>query len=214
MEDSTFQKEDAEAKLLKIAADADEFEGYARGAHASRIASLADALAIKFSLAAHDRLLLRQAALLHDAGEAAMNRDYIRAARALADDERADLRRHPIVGEQEAAKRGLPRAVCLLVRWHHEWWNGAGYPDALSKTEIPLGARILRAADTFDALTHDRPHRAALPIAEAKKYLSEAAGIELDPQVVKLFLTIDFSNYESQILNHESSASNFAASNL
>lgn len=191
MENVSVVKDDHEERLLKTAADADEFEGYARGAHAARIAVLADALAIKFGLAAHDRFLLRQAALLHDAGERAMNRDYIKANRALRDDERIDVQRHSVVGEQEAAKRGLSRAVCLLVRWHHEWWNGAGYPDALSRQQIPLAARILRAADTFAALTAERPYRAAVSAAEAKKYLTESAGIEFDPQVVKLFLTLE-----------------------
>ncbi len=191
MENVSLQRDADEERLLKIAAGADEFEGYERGAHASRIAVLTDSLAIKFGLAAHDRFLLRQAALVHDAGESAMRRDYIKANRALRDDERADVQRHSIVGEQEAAKRGLSRAVCLLVRWHHEWWNGAGYPDALSGEQIPLGARILRAADTFNALTNDRPFRAAVSAAEAKNYLTESAGIEFDPKVVKLFLTLE-----------------------
>jgi len=191
MENVSVVKDDHEERLLKTAADADEFEGYARGAHAARIAVLADALAIKFGLAAHDRFLLRQAALLHDAGERSMNRDYIKANRALRDDERIDVQRHSVVGEQEAAKLGLSRAVCLLVRWHHEWWNGAGYPDALSRQQIPLAARILRVADTFAALTAERPYRAAVSAAEAKKYLTESAGIEFDPQVVKLFLTLE-----------------------
>ena len=81
-----------------------------------------------------------------------MNRDYIRANRILTDEERIDLQRHPVIGEQEVAKRGLSRAVQLLVRWHHEWWNGMGYPDALEREQIPLAARILRVADTYCAL--------------------------------------------------------------
>lgn len=194
MENTPPAKTDDEEKLLKIAAETDEFECYAAEArHAAQIAVLADRLAIKFGLAAHDRLLLRQAALLHDAGEALMRREYIKANRVLRSDERADLERHTIVGEQEAAKRGLNRAASLLVRWHHEWWNGAGYPDALSGERIPLGARILRACDTFNALTNDRPHRAAYSLIESRKSLTEAAGIELDPQVVKLFLTLNGS---------------------
>ncbi|MDQ3042737.1 MAG: HD domain-containing protein, partial [Acidobacteriota bacterium] len=91
-----------------------------------------------FNLASHDRYSLRQAALVHDVGEMIMNRDYIKAGRKLREDERVDMQRHPIIGEQEAAKRGLSRAVQLLVRWHHEWWNGAGYPDALEREQIPL----------------------------------------------------------------------------
>lgn len=178
-------------RLLNTAALTDEFEGYAQP-HAARIAVLSDAVAKKFNLSAHDRHYLRQAALVHDVGELLMNRDYIKAERALRGDERVDLQRHTVIGEQEAAKRGLSRAVQLLVRWHHEWWNGTGYPDALSGETIPLAARILRVCDTYAALTAARPFRAAaMPAAEAKKYLTEWAALEFDPLVAKAFLTLD-----------------------
>ena len=179
-----------EERVSKIARDADEFEGY-KNAHAARLAALADALAKTFNLASHDRYSLRQAALVHDVGEAVMNRDYIKAGRKLREDERVDMQRHPIIGEQEAAKRGLSRAVQLLIRWHHEWWNGAGYPDALEREQIPLAARILRVCDTFCALTADRPYRAAFSEAEAKRYLTEWAAIEFDPKIVKTFLALE-----------------------
>ncbi|MDQ6785951.1 MAG: HD domain-containing protein [Acidobacteriota bacterium] len=190
MENVSIVKEDAEEKLLKFAAAIDEFEGYAHS-HAARIAVLADALARKFNLASHDRFSLRQAALLHDIGEPVMNRDYIKTDRALSEDERIDMQRHPVIGEQEAARRGLSRAVQLLVRWHHEWWNGAGYPDAIGREQIPLAARILRVTDTFAALTDRRPHRATMSVGEAKQYLTEWAAIEFDPKVVKMFLLLE-----------------------
>ncbi len=183
---------DAEEKLLKIARAIDEFEGYA-DSHAQRIAVLSDALAVKFNLAAHDRFTLRQAALVHDIGERAMNREYIKSNRALTDAERVDVERHPVIGEQEAARRGFSRAVQLLIRWHHEWWNGAGYPDILSGEQIPLSARILRVADTFAALTAARSYRAAISADEAKQYLTENAAIEFDPKVVKMFLSLEES---------------------
>lgn len=179
-----------EEKLLKIAAVVDEFEGY-RHPHAQRIAILADNLARKFNLASHDRFSLQQSALVHDIGEMAMNREYFRSNRQLSVEERVDMQRHPIIGEQETAKRGFSRAVQLLVRWHHEWWNGAGYPDALEHEQIPLAARILRVCDTFSALTDMRPFRAAISADEAKRYLIEWAGIEFDPKVVKQFLALE-----------------------
>jgi HD-GYP domain-containing protein (c-di-GMP phosphodiesterase class II) len=111
--------------------------------------------------------------------------------RLLREDERLDMQRHTVIGEQEAAKRGLSRAVQLLVRWHHEWWNGLGYPDALSGEQIPLAARILRVADTFCAITDARSFRTALSTAEAKKHLIEWAGIEFDPKIVKVFLLLE-----------------------
>lgn len=176
-------------KLLKIAAVVDEFEGYAHP-HATRIATLGDAMAERFNLGAKDKLFIQQAALVHDIGEVVMNRDYIKSHRPLTDEERLDLMRHPVIGEQEAGKRGLTRAVQLLVRWHHEWWNGGGYPDALHRYDIPLGARILRVADTYCALTDTRPYSNALTANEARSYLQQWAGIEFDPEVVRVFLTL------------------------
>src|SRR3982751_3662927 len=133
-------------KLLEISARMDAFEGY-KHAHGLRVAELADAIGKQFNLAAHDRFFMEQASLIHDIGEVAMGREYIGASRTLNADERLDLQRHPVIGEQEAAKLGLPRGVQLLVRWHHEWWNGDGYPDRLHGEQIPLAARILRVSD-------------------------------------------------------------------
>lgn len=171
----------------------DEFECY-KGAHGRRVASIADSLATAFDLASRDRFFLQQAALLHDIGELFMNREYIRASRVLSLAERFDLQRHPVIGEQETAKLGQPRGVQLIVRWHHEWWNGGGYPDGLETEQIPLAARILRVADTYTALTSERPFRAALGVGEARKYLVEWAGIEFDPAVVRAFFVAAQSN--------------------
>ena len=184
---SVVQDHELDERLLKMAAVIDEFEGYAHP-HAIRLAVLGDAVAEKFDLAANDRLFIRQAALVHDIGEVMMNREYIKSSRSLTDAERLDLMRHPVIGEQEAAKRGLGRAVQLLVRWHHEWWNGGGYPDTLEREDIPLGARILRVVDTYAALTDARPYRTVWTTVEARRYLQQWAGIEFDPEVVRVFL--------------------------
>ena len=167
----------------------DDFEGY-ESAHGRRIAAIADALATAFNLASRDRFLLQQAALIHDIGEMSMNREYIRSPRVLTEAERIDLQRHPVIGEQETAKLGLPRGVQLIVRWHHEWWNGAGYPDGMETGQTPLAARILRVADAYGSLTAGRPFRAAWPDTVARKYLVEWAGIEFDPTVVRTFLSV------------------------
>jgi hypothetical protein len=175
--------------FTRLAAEADRFEAYAHP-HAERIAALSDALAKLFHLGRADRASLRIAALAHDLGEAAMKRDYIRRPGPLSGEERLDLARHPVIGEQEAARSGADRAAQLLVRWHQEWWNGMGYPDALRGEQIPLAARILRVADAYCALTDDRPFRPAGTEEEARKHLAQWAGLEFDPRVVRAFLTL------------------------
>ncbi|HWW76481.1 MAG TPA: HD domain-containing phosphohydrolase [Pyrinomonadaceae bacterium] len=176
--------------FVRLASAVDEFEAYSHP-HAARVARLADALAERFRLSRADRSSVVFAALLHDIGEMSMRRDYISRAGPLKDDERLDLARHPVIGEQEAARAGADRAVQLLVRWHHEWFGGLGYPDALRGEQIPLGARILRVADAYAALTDARPWRPAGTESEARKHLGLWAGIEFDPAVVRAFLSLE-----------------------
>lgn len=176
--------------FAELAKTADRFERYDHP-HAQRIAAIADEIAMMFHLARHDRGSLHAAALLHDLGEVAMERDYIQASRPLTLEERIDLSRHPVIGEREASRVGADRAAQMLVRWHHEWWNGAGYPDALRREEIPLAARILRVADTYAALTDARPFRAAWSEELARREIEDRAGIEFDPAVVSMFLSMD-----------------------
>ncbi len=175
---------------MRLASAADEFEGYAH-AHAARIARLADEVAKLFHLGRQDRFVLRIAALAHDLGEVAMERAYIKRTGPLNEEEWLDLARHPIIGEQEAARAGADRGAQLLVRWHQEWWNGMGYPDALQREQIPLAARILRVTDAYASLTDKRPFRPARTEEEARRHLTEWAGIEFDPRVVQAFLSLE-----------------------
>ena len=180
--------------FAQLASATDEFEQY-KSFHAIRVAELADEIAQHFLLASRDRRSLRAAALLHDLGEAAMERDYIQRAGALNDEERIDLQRHPVIGEQESARAGADRATNLLVRWHHEWWNGSGYPDGLRGDEIPLAGRILRLADSYASLTAGRPFRSAYPGDVARRMIIERAGIEFDPRVVQTFLQLELAEH-------------------
>jgi len=173
-----------------LSARADEFEQYANP-HAARIAAIADQLAKSFHLGPRDRFSLRIAALAHDLGELVMDRAYLKRPGTLSEDERIDLARHPILSEREAANAGADRGAQLLVRWHHEWWNGGGYPDALRFEQIPLGARILRVADAYASLTDARPFRKAYSERQAREHLLEWTGLEFDPRVVKSLLALE-----------------------
>ena len=176
-------------KLLELSSRIDEFERYDH-AHGLRVAETADSIAKRLGLAKYDRFILQQAAFLHDIGEMAMNREYISSIRPLTHAERFDLHRHPLLCAQDVAKRGLSKAVQLIIRWHHEWWNGGGYPDSLRGETIPLSSRILRVADSYAAMTADRPYRAARSESDARQVLRELAAIEFDPAIVKTFLDI------------------------
>jgi HD-GYP domain-containing protein (c-di-GMP phosphodiesterase class II) len=179
----------AREAYVQLSAAADEFERYTHP-HALRIATIADRVAELLHIAPQDRRSLRNAARMHDIGEVAMEREYIRRAGPLTDEERIDLARHPVIGEQEAARASADRAAQLLVRWHHEWWNGTGYPDALRQTEIPLAARILRVADSYAAMTDNRPYRKAMTEDQARGQMIDGAGIEFDPDVVTVLLSL------------------------
>src|SRR5438094_6108448 len=173
-----------------LAERTDEFEAYAHP-HASRIAAIANQLAKSFHLGARDRFSLRIAALAHDLGEITMNRDYLYRHGTLSEEERVDLARHPLLSEREAGLAGADRGAQLLVRWHHEWWNGSGYPDGLRFEQIPLGARILRVADAYASLTDARPFREPFSEQQAREHILEWTGLEFDPRVVRALLAIE-----------------------
>ena len=176
-------------RLRKLAAETDQLEGY-QHPHAERLARLAEAVGQRCGLYGTDLTALKFAALAHDLGERKLKREYLRRPSKLNWEEQLDLWRHPILGEQEAQVLKLSREVQLLVRWHHEWWNGAGYPDGLAGAAIPLGSRILRVVDTWCALTADRPYRGAYDHETAEQKLLEQTGLECDPQVVKELLAV------------------------
>lgn len=176
-------------RLLKLALETDRVEGYTEP-HAVMIARLAETIGREMGLHGTDLSALKFAALAHDIGERGMKRNYLLNPNTLTWEERLDSWRHPILGEQAAAEMRLSRQTQLLVRWHHEWWNGQGYPDGLSGEAIPLGARILRAVDSYCALISARPYRRAFELIEAEQVIADMAGIEFDPQVAKLLLML------------------------
>jgi hypothetical protein len=177
----------AGGRLLKLAAETDRVEGYSEP-HATAVARIAVKLGVRLGLHGRDLTALKFSALAHDIGERQLKSSYLQRSSSLTDEERLDLGRHPILGESAGAEHRLPREVQLLVRWHHEWWNGSGYPDGLAGEAIPVGARILRLADTWCALNADRPHRARHDPASAEQIIAAQAGIELDPRMVGMLL--------------------------
>jgi HD-GYP domain-containing protein (c-di-GMP phosphodiesterase class II) len=133
---------------------------------------------------------LRYGAAFHDIGKLAVPEAILNKPGPLTVEEFEIVQRHTVIGEQILAPIEFLADVLPLVRSAHERWDGAGYPDGLAGEEIPLGARIVFACDTYEAMTAPRPYRAALPEEEARAELRTVAGTQLDPRVVEALLAV------------------------
>jgi HD-GYP domain-containing protein (c-di-GMP phosphodiesterase class II) len=156
--------------------------------HSERVGAWGRKLAIALGLPADQIDTIAHAGLLHDIGKIGVPETLLRKRGALDAEEWALMRNHPVIGAQIVAPFDFFAGGAIVIRHHHERWDGSGYPDGLVGEAIPLGARIVAVADVFDALTSDRPYRAALPLATALAYLIEEAGRTLDADVVKALL--------------------------
>lgn len=158
--------------------------------HSHRVAETSRLIARALGLREEEADQIAIAGHVHDLGKVAIDPAVLQKAGKLDSSEQLHMEAHPIFGA-DALKNFTGFAHgCRLVRHHHERWDGAGYPDKLKGMEIPLGARILAVADTFDALTSDRPYRAGMSIERASRVLRDGAGIQWDPAVVGAFLTL------------------------
>jgi len=131
---------------------------------------------------------VRLAAELHDIGKVAIPDHILHKAGPLSDEEWKLMKQHPVIGER--ILRALPGTgvVARIVRHEHERWDGGGYPDGLVGPQIPVGSRIISAADTYHASTSDRPYRAARSHQEAVEELIRCAGTQFDPQVTEALI--------------------------
>jgi HD-GYP domain-containing protein (c-di-GMP phosphodiesterase class II) len=154
--------------------------------HSRRVARHAAAIAKRMGLAAEQVARIRTAAAVHDVGKIAISAAIVEKPGPLSDSEYAEVKRHAEIGAEMVAGLG-DGELARIVRHHHERLDGAGYPDGLSGDRIPLGARIIAVADTFDAITSTRPYRTALRHKVALALLAEEAGSQLDPGVVRAF---------------------------
>ncbi len=161
---------------------------YTKG-HSVRVMQIAAILGRKMNLSQAELRKLKIAALLHDVGKMALDLSLLHKRSKLLNGEFQLIKKHPewgtrILGNIDELKDVLPG-----VLHHHEKYNGTGYPGSLSKNQIPLASRIIAIADTFDAMTSDRPYRKALSITEVLKQMKPLSGTDLDPQIVDLFLS-------------------------
>lgn len=181
------QKPPERKEPLDWARAADEAEGYAPG-HAERVARLSVHLATALGQPDELKKLLEQAALLHDIGELDLPPALLQRPGPLSQAELFEVWQHPVLGARRALELTGSQAVSQWIRWHHERWDGLGYPDGLVGAQIPLPARILRLADTADAMLHPRPYRAAFSPEEVASEINRLAGVAYDPDLTRVFL--------------------------
>lgn len=162
---------------------------YSRG-HSDRVSRYSVKVAEKLGLAPELIQEIREAAELHDVGKIGLSDDILKKSDFLDEGEQRIIRNHPLIGESIIRPIRSLAKLCSIVRSHHEWLDGSGYPDGLKKDKIPLGAKILAVTDSFDAMTTDRPYRKARSPEEAKEELKKYIDIRYDKQVVEAFLTI------------------------
>lgn len=152
--------------------------------HSKRVASTARALALRLGLTAEEADVVESAGHVHDIGKIAIDPEIVAKPGRLTDAEWTQMRLHPVHSAHVISNFNAYIACHGMVRHHHESWDGNGYPDGLVADSIPLGARILAVADTYDALTSDRPYRRGMADEQAITILTQGAGTQWDPRVV------------------------------
>ncbi|HKF15478.1 MAG TPA: HD-GYP domain-containing protein [Gaiellaceae bacterium] len=160
---------------------------YTRG-HSERVSVLAQALARRLGWKSSRLGAIKVGALLHDVGKLNLDDAVLRKPGPLDEREFREIKRHPLAGARlirgiEAMRPALP-----YILFHHERWDGAGYPSGRSREQIPLGARIVAVVDAFDAMISMRPYRPPLPIRKAVEEVQNGAGTQFDPGVVRAFI--------------------------
>jgi putative nucleotidyltransferase with HDIG domain len=174
--------------VLAALAQAIESHDPAIEGHSARVSSLAEVIARRLGWKSTGLSALHLGGLLHDVGKLNLDEAVLRKPGPLDDREYFEIRRHPLAGARliRSYEELRPALPCIL--FHHERWDGSGYPTGRLCEQIPQGARIVAVVDAFDAMTSFRPYRAPLPLQNALAELRRGAGTQFDPTVVRTFL--------------------------
>jgi putative two-component system response regulator len=174
LKEFTDELESAETVLFSLALSIEAKDPYTKG-HCDRLAKYSVGIADRLGLPQEQRVALRRAGVVHDIGKTAVPEQILVKRGPLTDSEWTVMRQHPVVGERICSPLKSFRLVLPIIRHHHEKLDGSGYPDGLKGDQIPVTARILQITDIYDALTTDRPYRAALPQDVALEIMREEA---------------------------------------
>jgi response regulator RpfG family c-di-GMP phosphodiesterase len=154
--------------------------------HSERVSLYSGIIAQDLLLTSQEKEDLQIATLLHDIGKIGLSNRLLRK-NGLTQDDYLDIQQHPVKGVHLIEPLAFSLSITSAIRHHHEWWNGSGYPDGLSGEGIPLLARIISLADSFDAMLSNRPYRQALSLRKVQEEIEKNAGIQFDPNIVCSF---------------------------
>lgn len=141
--------------------------------------------------------------LLHDLGMMTVDRQILEKKGSLTFEEWQMIQTHPVNAERILSAFPCFRDITPIIRHHHEWYNGMGYPDGLMGENIPFLSRLISVADAFDAMTHDRPYREALSVHDALHIIEEDSGRQFDPKLTGLFVTVILDDLQKRRVREE-----------
>jgi putative nucleotidyltransferase with HDIG domain len=174
-------------KSLALALEARD--SYIQG-HSLRVTQYSLLVAEYLSLPKEKKEKLHLAGLLHDIGKIGIKEEILNKSNKLTPEQYEQIKTHPILAVNILRPLITDEDILDMIRHHHETWDGNGYPDGLKGEEISLGARIMQACDTFDAITSNRPYRKARPKEIAYKELIRCSGSQFDPYIIRSFFKI------------------------
>lgn len=187
--------------LRALTAAIDAKDRYTCG-HSERVAWLSSQLALATGLTSEQAERIHISGLVHDVGKIGVPEHVLCKPGRLTDEEFALIKLHPGIGHR--ILEGIPMLGDVLpaVLYHHERFDGRGYPDGLAGTDIPLTARIIGLADTFDAMSSNRAYRPAMPRARVLEEITRCAGTQFDPDLATKFIALDFTKYDAMVSRH------------
>jgi putative two-component system response regulator len=184
----TRELEDSHLDTLERLALAAEYRDDETGRHTERVGEITALLGSELGIPEDDVFFMRRAAPLHDVGKIAIPDVVLRKPGPLTPDEWSVMKRHTVLGAGilSGGRSHVIRLAEQIARFHHEHWDGNGYPEGRRGNAIPLAARLVTVADVFDALTSERAYRAAWPVAEGLRYIQTYSGQRFDPAIAAL----------------------------
>lgn len=184
----TMRRED-EGILRSLAQTIELKDPYTKG-HCDRVAVYANLIAESYGLTSDVKREIKYGSWLHDCGKIGVSEVILNGSGSLDEDQYETMKNHSLWGADVAAKANLSEIARNIIQYHHERFDGTGYPAGLKRENIPIEARIVSVADVFDALTSDRPYRKGFSRNDTLEIISSMSGYALDPQLVSIFLDV------------------------